>query len=52
MGSSWARHVGSSDIAIQAARARETEKVGLSARAARTEERASSSSTKLREGRT
>ncbi len=43
MGSSWARYVGSSLIAVQAARAREMVKVGLSARPALTAECASSS---------
>jgi hypothetical protein len=41
-GSSWARYVGSSLIAVQAAWARETVKAGLSARPALTAERASS----------
>ena len=43
MGSSWARYVGSSLLAVQAARAREMAKAGLSARPALTAERASSS---------
>ena len=43
MGLSWARYGGSSLIAVQAARARETEKAGLSARPAATADRASSS---------
>ena len=43
MGSSWARYVGSSLLAVQAARAREMVKVGLSARPALTAECASSS---------
>ncbi len=43
MDSSWARYVGSSLIAVQAARAREMEKAGSSARPALTAERASSS---------
>src|SRR5208283_177838 len=42
-GSSWARYVGSSAIAVQRARAREIEKFGLSARPAVTAECASSS---------
>jgi len=40
MASSWARYVGSSLIAVQAARAREIVKAGLSARPALTAERA------------
>ena len=50
IGSSWARYVGSSLIAVQAARARETEKVGLSARPALTAESRLVQSAKLREG--
>ena len=50
MGSSWARYVGSSLIAVQAARAREMEKVGLSARPALTAESRLVQSAKLREG--
>src|ERR1700722_1046020 len=42
MGSSWARYVGSSLLAVKAARARETVKVGLSARPALAAECASS----------
>ena len=48
--SRWARNIGSSLIAVQAVRARETEKVGLSARPALTAKRASIQSTKPREG--
>ena len=43
IGSSWARYVGSSLLAVRAARTRDTAKVGLSARPALTAERASSS---------
>ena len=50
MGSSWARYVGSSLIAVQAAWAREMEKAGLSARPALTVDTRLGNSTKFREG--
>ena len=49
MGSSWARNVGSSLLAVRAARTRAMLKAGLSARPALTAECASCESTELRE---